>query len=48
MFGYPEKDLTGELALITGGGGGLGRLIALRLVRLGCKVVVWDISKEGK
>lgn len=48
MFGYPKKDLKGELALITGGGGGLGRLLALRLVRLGCKVILWDINQDGE
>lgn len=48
MFGYPNKNLNGELALITGGGGGLGRLLALRLVRLGCKVIIWDINQDGK
>lgn len=46
--GWPEKSLKGELALVTGGGGGLGRLLALRLVRLGCRVVLWDINQEGK
>ncbi|XP_063701324.1 short-chain dehydrogenase/reductase family 16C member 6 [Culicoides brevitarsis] len=47
MFGYPKKDLKGELALITGGGGGLGRLLALRLVRLGVKVIIWDINQDA-
>lgn len=48
IVGYPKKDLKGELALITGGGGGLGRLLALRLVRLGCKVILWDINQDGE
>ncbi|KAL7043322.1 hypothetical protein ACKWTF_001448 [Chironomus riparius] len=47
LFGHPEKDLNGEIAVITGGGGGLGRLLAMRLVRLGTKVILWDISQEG-
>lgn len=34
--------------MITGGGGGLGRLLAMRLVRLGVRVILWDISQEGK
>lgn len=42
------KDLDGELALVTGGGGGLGRLLALRLTELGCKVILWDINQDGK
>lgn len=48
LFGYPMKDLDGELALVTGGGGGLGRLLALRLTELGCKVILWDINQDGK
>lgn len=47
LFGTPKKDLTGELALVTGGGGGLGRLLALRLTKLGAKVIVWDINQDG-
>lgn len=47
IIGYPKKDLKGSIALVTGGGGGLGSLIALRLARLGCVVVLWDINKQG-
>lgn len=47
IFGYPEKELRGELALVTGGGGGLGRLLSLRLSKLGVDVVIWDINQEG-
>lgn len=46
-FGFPEKALQGELALVTGGGGGLGRLLALRLSKLGVDIVIWDINQEG-
>ncbi|XP_004524797.1 estradiol 17-beta-dehydrogenase 11 [Ceratitis capitata] len=46
-FGYPEKELNTDIALITGGGNGLGRLLAQRLGKLGAKVIVWDINKEG-
>lgn len=48
LFGKPKKDLNGELALVTGGGNGLGRLLALRLTKLGAKVIVWDINQDGK
>lgn len=48
LFGRPAKELRGELALITGGGGGLGRLLALRLANLGVNTVIWDINQEGK
>lgn len=41
------KNLNGEIILITGGGGGIGRLLALRVARLNAKVIVWDIFDEG-
>ncbi|KAG7312159.1 hypothetical protein JYU34_001620 [Plutella xylostella] len=47
IVGAPKKELKGAVAVVTGGGGGLGSLIALRLARLGCKVVLWDINKQG-
>lgn len=46
-FGWPEKSLSTDIALITGGGNGLGRLLALRLCKMGAKVVIWDINKTG-
>uniref|UniRef100_A0A1A9WZU0 Uncharacterized protein n=1 Tax=Glossina brevipalpis TaxID=37001 RepID=A0A1A9WZU0_9MUSC len=46
-FGWPEKSLSKDIALITGGGNGLGRLLALRLCKMGTKVVIWDINKTG-
>lgn len=42
------KDLKGEIALVTGGGSGIGRLLALRLGKLGVKVVLWDVNVQGK
>lgn len=47
VFGRPEQKLQGELALVTGGGGGLGRLISLRLSKLGVDIVIWDINQGG-
>lgn len=44
---YKMKSVSGEIALVTGGGGGLGRLLSLRLANLGAIVVVWDINKDG-
>lgn len=42
------KSLAGDVVLITGGGGGLGRMLALRLARLNATVVLWDINMDGK
>ncbi|XP_076307322.1 epidermal retinol dehydrogenase 2-like [Tachypleus tridentatus] len=41
------KDVSKETVLITGGGGGIGRLLAIRFAKLGCRVVLWDINLEG-
>ncbi|XP_050448760.1 short-chain dehydrogenase/reductase family 16C member 6-like [Cataglyphis hispanica] len=44
---YRMKSIDGEIALVTGGGGGLGRLLSLRLANLGAIVIVWDINESG-
>jgi len=41
------KDVSGQIVLITGGGSGIGRLMAQRFARLGCTVVTWDINQTG-
>lgn len=46
-FCYKEKDVSKEIVLITGAGSGIGRLMAFRFAKLGAKVVLWDINKEG-
>lgn len=43
----PMKNLKNDVVLVTGGAGGVGRQLAIKLARLGAKVVVWDINKEG-
>lgn len=45
---YSPKSYEGEVVLITGGGGGLGRLLAMRMARLKAKIVVWDINQKGE
>lgn len=44
------KNITGQLALVTGGGNGLGREIALRLAQEGCNIVIgdWDLKSAEK
>lgn len=44
---YRAKDISGQIALVTGAGGGIGRLISLKLAKLGCKVVCCDVVKQG-
>ena len=42
-------EFTGKIALITGGGGGIGRASALGFARRGAKVVVVDLDpNEGE
>jgi NAD(P)-dependent dehydrogenase (short-subunit alcohol dehydrogenase family) len=38
------KDFAGKIAVITGGGTGMGRQLALQLVEQGCDVAVCDVS----
>jgi 2-hydroxycyclohexanecarboxyl-CoA dehydrogenase len=40
------KDLKGKIAIVTGGGQGIGRAITLRLAAEGCKVAVFDLQPE--
>nr|ACO15443.1 Epidermal retinal dehydrogenase 2 [Caligus clemensi] len=47
IFPRKLKNLYGEVALITGAGGGLGRELALQLSDLGVKVVVVDINEKA-
>ena len=42
-----EKDIAGQVVLLTGGGSGIGRLMCLKFARLGATVVTWDINTRG-
>ncbi|MEE9253470.1 MAG: SDR family NAD(P)-dependent oxidoreductase, partial [Pseudomonadales bacterium] len=41
------KDFGGKLAVITGGGSGMGRELARQLVAEGCDVAMCDVSTEN-
>ncbi len=41
------KSIQGQVALVTGGASGIGRLLALALAERGAKVAVWDASEAN-
>lgn len=41
------ETVIGKTALVTGGAGGLGRLIALSLAERGARLVVWDLNEPA-
>lgn len=48
FFVYFSQDVSGQVVLITGGGGGVGANLAKNFAKLNAKVVIWDINKDGK
>lgn len=40
-------SLNGKVAIVTGGGSGIGRACAVRLAKDGVAVAVWDLNGEG-
>lgn len=43
----PKKNIEGQTVLITGAGGGIGRLLSLQFAAHGAKLVLWDINKDS-
>jgi 2-hydroxycyclohexanecarboxyl-CoA dehydrogenase len=41
------RSLNGRVAIVTGGGSGIGRAIAIRLAEDTAKIAIWDINAEG-
>jgi NAD(P)-dependent dehydrogenase (short-subunit alcohol dehydrogenase family) len=42
-----DIELTGKVAIVAGGGGGMGRAITLALVKKGAKVAVFDVRQDN-
>ena len=42
-----RKNIAGEIVLITGGGSGMGRLLAVEVAKLHATVVLWDVNESG-
>ena len=40
------KDVSQDIVLVTGGGRGIGQLMALKLAALGAKIVTVDLNEE--
>ncbi|XP_015191499.1 PREDICTED: estradiol 17-beta-dehydrogenase 11 [Polistes dominula] len=44
---YREKSIKGKIALVTGGAGGIGKIIVQKLSKLGAHVIILDINKSA-
>lgn len=47
LLGKPKKNISGQVALVTGAGHGLGRELAIQLAGQGAKVALLDINKDN-
>lgn len=43
----PDKSVAGNVVLLTGGGSGIGRLMAVELAQRGAVIVSWDVNADG-
>lgn len=46
-FMRAQVSLKGKVVLVTGGAGGVGQELAIRLARQKAKVVIWDVNEKG-
>ncbi|XP_063591111.1 epidermal retinol dehydrogenase 2-like isoform X1 [Penaeus indicus] len=46
VFPPEEKEVHGQLVLVTGSGQNLGRELALQLARMGAKLILWDYDEN--
>eukprot|EP00124_Ichthyophonus_hoferi_P003988 Ihof_evm4s391 gene=Ihof_evmTU4s391 len=48
LWVFPQrKSIKDEVVLITGGGSGIGRLMALKMADLGAVLVLWDVNEKA-
>lgn len=46
LKGVEERDVSGDIILITGTGHGIGKELALQYSALGATIVCWDINEQ--